>query len=67
VKQHGDTFVNRKHAREYLLDVGTDAYQEGLTVLDDTQKGIYKAMRRMLDIRYRVCKRISSVGGVLHG
>ena len=63
--QHGDTPANRRQAREDLLDVGSDVYQEGLAVLDDNQRPIYRATCRMLDVRYRLIKRIGSIGDVL--
>lgn len=64
--QHGDTTINRRRARENLLDVGLDSYREGLAVLDDRQKSIYKAICRMLDVRYRFIKRIGSIRDILH-
>lgn len=66
LEQHGDTPVNRRQAREDLLDVGSDAYREGLTVLDEKQKSIYRATCRMLDVRYRFIKRVGSIGDMLH-
>lgn len=59
--QHSDTHANRRTAREDLLDVGSDVYQEGLAALDISQKPIYKAACLMLDARYRVIKRASSI------
>lgn len=58
--QHGDTPANRKQAREDLLDVGSGVYREGLTVLDAKQRSVYKAVCRMLDVRYRLVKHIGS-------
>jgi hypothetical protein len=43
--QHGDTLANRRKAREDLLDVGSDAYREGLTVLDDRQQSMRVGLR----------------------
>jgi hypothetical protein len=60
--QHGDTRANRRRAREDLLDVGSDVYREGLSALDGDQKPIYRAACRMLDARYRLIKRLSSIG-----
>lgn len=64
--QHGDTPANRKKARENLLDLGSDAYRKGLVALEGKQLAVYEAARRMLDVRYRLIKRIESMRNTVY-
>lgn len=59
--QFGDTAANRAKVRKDLLKLGSESFAEGLVGLDARQASIYKSVARMVDLRYRVLKRMTNM------